>query len=746
MRGMGMGMGFSTSGGGGSAFTHQPLVYLKTAGDSRDANSHGMARSGTPGLSTATWTSSRSLSNGGYGHANDVVNNIFLTGRFGDYGVGATTSQNLVERMNVANATSYAADWTNPLANPAEAITNIAGHVDANWSIQSTADHSPVSDPATAAFYADPINDTSGNSIYASKAVSLANIATIVDDFIANGGADPMFVTDSQPRCGGIAYWNEAKTVSGATCTATNVTGTFEDGADWLPVAVDSVWGDDPTLPTYNSSTKRLGVRKFTRVSSSPAKGEYTVNSSGVYTFNAAEPPVNVWITYFNRTGAATGTYKAIQYEFIHSSDANFVGSDTVDYAMPGLQYNRPEVVVIPQFDALTLSGTVGSSSAIGIQGTMDSLDLHHSAYGAHRVGVLAIKPTIEALYPSAVSLAREPTLNNYQVGNTSGAAGAQSGTMPAAQLAQLVALGVGNRNCKIRFMPSSGFYSALLDVVDGGGATGSFSGTYTNSSNTSTVTGTLTYATGVVSFTHSPTIPVNQRFYVELDSDNYLQNPLFDNVAGGVALPSGWTGGVLGPNGWAFSNATAVATAITNGTLAVDAAWQTDIEGRNQFFITVDGYIATAGSISLQQLINAVRLNVGDLLISGAHLEIGPGAGGSLVGLTGFGPSWTYISTAAGVILQTARDGTPSSEGNTTLAARVTGTTSLPFDNRSLVLEPNGRGGFSRYMLTPKMTTSGVPANNAATFSMSVSCNFNAGPVSFSIGFSAPHFGHYAD
>jgi hypothetical protein len=601
------------------AFVFPAPGLAKENGDSRSANSGSRFAVSTTGLSVRHGQTGVTM----LGYAQAMCGNKWVFGEGYQHAVGASSTQAQLERDKQTyigtNASSPIAGVISATVNPAAATVGTgAGPTDDQWSTGSDGLATCLTQTGKHIFSASvSVNDVA--AYYGTPSTAYQTLRTIAAIADAYGAAGKVWYTGNEFPRGDSCYQMESKTVSGGTCTATN-TGNFQDGESFGAVGVVGVFASG-------------GPRPLTKVSSAPGQDQYTVTSGGVYTFGGTAP-TTAYITYNatpNGGRVTTSNLQRIVKEWSESSAANYVSTvNSVDYGLPGLQYNRPWVRVFDSFNAQldTSSGGLQTSKP----GTMDNLQLHGFHTSSINTGA-ALRTKFNADYPSAPSLDQKPTRNNWQVGRGTGAATAFTFTLPPSMRSAFTGGPVPT------LISVNG---AVIGKVDT--ASGAITGTGIS-------TGTLNFSTGVgsITFTAASSMPANAQLWLEQDIGNFDYTAMTEGTIGRNILMNGlldpavygtdWTGtnlttttgtstvgGVANsaiPFGWSLGN-TAMATAVTNATATVTVSNETDENGFARFAMEAYGSHTAVTALQLFQTMNFAggRLNAGDLLMSGAQMK----------------------------------------------------------------------------------------------------------------------------
>ncbi len=668
------------------------LLVAKYDGDSRTASAGGRLLSGGVTLQV---TSGFGTSYNMAGLIQAVCGNRWMLREGYNHAIGSSTSLAQEER---SKSTSIAAT-----GNPAQATTG--GITDNQYSTASDGVATILTQAGNHVISASvSVNDSSGSSstpgtpayYYNNPQVAyqtLRTIARIADAIGAAGKA--WYVGNEFPR-GGSLYSMESKSVSGGTCTASNV-GNFVDGESFGAVGVVGVFATGSPRP-------------LTKVASAPGQDQYTVNSSGVYVFGG-NAPTTAFLTY-NAYPTATGliattTSNKVVNEWMQSSASNFVSTvNGVDYGLPGLLYNRPWVRIADTFNALIDNST--GSSQLSLPGTMDSLQLHGTILSGYKTA-MAFKAKLDADYPAAQSVDQAPTRNNWYAARGTGSGTTFSGTLPLSM------------RTGFTVSPAPTLVS-LNGVPIGKVDTGT--GTITGTGITS---GSLNFSTGAwtITFASAASMASNVQLWFEQDLGNYdltamaegtigrnmLNNPLMDMTAaiGTNLTTTTGTSSITGianasiPYGWTLGD-TPTNTAVTAGTMAIAVAAETDSEGYPRFVMEVSGTATAATLPALASVaVNGVsaRMAAGDLIAAGARVRY---AKHSSIGRC-------YGNGGAKVILNQSTTGVNRnfSSGSTSitgLSTRVVdGGTGMYIDDT--LLDAAG-GAWSAYRVTPTVDTTG--------------------------------------
>lgn len=522
--------------------------------DSRTANSGG--RSASASLVTVA-AGNNGTNMAGYIQA--VCGNPYLLREGYQHAVGGSTTLahlNRAQSLNIATTGNPAYDTTG--ASP-----------DGIWSQGSDGLTSDISQSGSHIISPSVgVNDGGGvtGAFYNAGGVvavnTLKTIAAIADLYGQAGKV--WYVGNELPR-GRTHFPLELHTVSGGAWSTTYSTN-FTDGESYSAVGV---------VGFFDAENKWRPMRK---VASNPGQDEYVITSPGNY-LAGGTPPSSTRTTYNAEPGglSATSTALKIINEFMNSSAANFVSAiNGVDYAIPGLQHNRPWVRVADTFNAYLDTST--GSQQLAAPGTLDNLQLHGTQLAAYRVAK-AFRTKMLADYPSLATVDQRPTRNNWWAARGTGSATTFSGTLPPTM--------------RVGFTDSP---APTLVTLDGApiGKVDTTTGAITGSGVTG---GSLNFSTGAFTLT-LPTAPANNsRIWFEQDIGNFdlatmtegtigrnaLYNGLFDLTpasGGNLTITTGTVLAALAtalptatvPYGWDVSGGTgaALANGVTAGTTSL--------------------------------------------------------------------------------------------------------------------------------------------------------------------------------
>jgi hypothetical protein len=660
------------------------LSTAKFDGDSRTASMGGRTVSGGSLIIT-----------GGYGAAfnmagliQTVCGNKWLLKEGFQHAIGASTTLAQRER-SLSNSIAT-------VGNPAQVTTG--GITDNQYSVGSDGVATILTQSGNHIFScAVGVNDNSGSpaTYYNSPSTASQTLATIASIADAIGVAGKVWYVGNEFPRGDGCFVMESKTVSGGTCTATNTTN-FVDGETFGAVGVVGVFATGAPRP-------------LVKVGSSPIQDQYTVTSGGLYTFGGTAP-TTAYITYnASPSGGRTATYDQLRIikEFMESSSSNFTSSvNSVNYGIPGLQYNRPWVRVADTFAATVDSAT--GASQLPKPGQFDNLQLHGNILAAYRTAV-AFKTKFDADYPSAESIDQRPTRNNWYAARGTGSGTTFSGTLPSS-----MCVGFTSTNAPT-LIAINGIPIGKVDT-----SSGAITGTGITS-------GTLNYTTGAwsITFAVATTMAANNQLWFEQDIGNYdlttmaegtigrnaVNNGLLDMTAAsgtnlttttGTSSISGIAGSSI-PYGWTLSNA-AMATAVTNGTASVSVASETDSNGYPRFVVEASGSHTATTSLQLGSgAINSIsgRITAGDGITAGAQARYSKHSTiGRFYGCTGIQCNGNMVTTSL------SRNSSTGSQSVTSLTTRSNdGGTGMYIDDS--LLDESG-GAFDAYRVTPILNTTG--------------------------------------
>lgn len=476
-------------------FTPLPLSTAKSQGDSRSAAlgdyiNNGVSVTVTVGL----------YSVGSLALVQAMAGNIFLFDQGFQHAVGASTTLAQFER-----------DKTNAITttgNTAFAQTNVAA--DANFSFRSDGNTTPLTQPGKHIISASMgVNDGTGTSgaFYDNPITGKGSLSTI-NSIAVSYSAKVLYTGNEFPR-GDSYYTMELKTVTGGTCTASNIVN-FVDGESF---------GAPGAIGIFATGLQK----RLTKVTANPQQDEYMVNNAtGVYTFGGATKPLTARIHYNSSPPAGRYNYAAnsnrllILNEFYNSSAPNFVSAvNGQNYNLPGLKYGKPHVRVCDTWNAL-LDASSGAARTCK-PGTSDSLQLHNLGYGAYLAGKV-ISAKIRADYPTAPDLSTSPRRNNWRVAVGNGALTAYSGTLPPTMRTAFT----GGTPAPT-LISRNGVPIGSINVANGA-ITG-----------TGILNGNLNFDTGVwnINFNAATEMPVSAQLWFEQDIGNFdIANLLPGNIS----------------------------------------------------------------------------------------------------------------------------------------------------------------------------------------------------------------------
>lgn len=680
------------------------LTFAKYDGDSRTQNAGGRVASGVSVVST--------LGSPGYGALGliqAVCGNKWLQKEGWTHAIGGSTTLAMLYRQATTSIATT--------GNPAFTTTGVAN--DVQYSANSDGLKTVVTQLGNHVFLLCSVNDGGGTgaAYYNNPFIGSQSINTIIsylDNCIAANKV--VYLANELPR-GDASYEMELKTVTGGTCTATNLTN-FEDGESYGAVGCVGTFTGSP-LP-----------RRLTKVVSAPAQDQYTV-ASGVYVFGGTAP-ATVRITYNASPGGSrtnNTAHGAVMHAWFNSSDANFTWLGN-DYGVPGCQYNRPLVRV---FDSWTgLLNVASGSLNLPLQGTHDNLQLHQTPYASY-LYANSLKTKFDADYPTATTQEQRPVHNNWYAAKGSGGAGVTySGTLP----------------------PSMRVVTPTLISINGVAIGHADTGTGTITG-TGIASGSLVFATGVwtITFTASATsMPSNAQLWFEQDIGNYdpvtltegttgrnvLMNGLMDMTAAvgtglsvftGVSTVTGVTSSQI-PYGYTLASA-ATNTAIANGTISLTVTSETTGDGFPKFVIEAHGVHTASIALALTQVssIGSLSRNPKNTLMFGVRQGYAKESSeGHMYGVSG-----NFCSIAA----STTAVNKPNSAGTIPailLSARIAdGVSGMYLDD--LFLSANSGNPTDLYRLGPIVDISGWSGINV-TFNSTLGSIANVPfAVKYSVG-----------
>ncbi len=584
--------------------TNSQFIY---AGDSLGHRGGGVTVSGT-GYSTAVRPGSSCV-----GFIGCASGNRLVTMEWYNYGVGSQTTAGLKGRIGSARRD----DGSSGGANPGFAVTGQAA--DAFWNLVSDGQFPGTTSPDKIAVVLMGTNDT---NIPVTPLVSMQNLANIVDGLIA-GGKETVAVGNLITR--GTAYTqDESHTIaSGTTTYATSVATFIRDASAWGDVAAQVVVGATPTV--------------LTKVVGTPTAGQFAISGSS-FVISAADATtyngLKLFVSYSHTTAALkTGTaYSSDEdvSEWVFSAASNFVATFSgTNYGIPGLLFGRPQVIPVDTYGTLQDPATSGSSKTNRDYYSVDGL--HMLPRSSHAIGkVFAAR--ILTRYPTLISQARTPVLNNWILGTGNTVTTLFTGTLPVA----------------MRGTPAAGSVITIRANVNKVGTVNASTGVVTGD-----FTGTVNFTTGAISVTAGTAPGSSQRVVYCQDDDNLLINGLCDiNHGTGTALPSYITGDTL-PLRYFASADSGSQTAVSGGGLTITHARVAGPNGVGTGLkFTISGLAGTGiPTLTLGNTIAATdflgRVPTTAFNYAACYVKIEAGPNGHLSGLNGFNCS-NPVTTSA--------------------------------------------------------------------------------------------------
>jgi hypothetical protein len=587
-----------------------PLSTAKYDGDSRTAGAGGRT------VSAGSLILGHGL--GGVGSTSllqAICGNKWMLREGYQHAVGSTTTLCQEERSGTTSIANT--------GNPAQAITGIPS--DANYSVNSDSLSTILTQDGKHVFSASVgVNDNGAGAYYNTPSTAWETLRTIANIADAIGAAGKVWYVGNEFPRGDVYYVMESKTVTAGACTATNANN-FVDGESFGAVGAVGI---------FASGVPRI----LTKVSSSPGQDEYTVTSGGVYAFGGTAP-TRAFISYNASPNAGrTATYDQLRIvrEFCNSSAANFVSAtNSVDYGIPGLQYNRPWVRVVDTFGALV--DPASGATQLPYPGTSDVLQLHGLALNQYK-SAQVFKAKVDADYPDAPDLSTAPTRNNWLTARQTTGTFIYNFTLPpsmrtgftgtpAPTLIAVAGVPIGTVNTSTGAITGTNITSGSLDFATGVGTI-----TFSSVTNAAEIwfeqdfgNGTINLSGGAFSSFTEGTI-----------GRNTVNNGLLDMAAavGTGLLSTTGTSTVTGiasseiPYGWNFTS-TALNNAIAAGTAVVDVSSGADEDGYPMFFVDIEAYWTGANiqpQLGTPALSNfGARVTAGDKLLVAATVRYAP-------------------------------------------------------------------------------------------------------------------------
>lgn len=504
---------------------------------------------------------------------------VFYVSPSSNYGVSGSTSLSLFYRTNTLSIAST--------GNPANAITGVSQ--DNPYNTKNTGNYSLVSHPVNTVFIICSTNDTTGPSYYVSPLLGMIPIAKTLDLL----SHKTVFLANEMPKGTGISC-HESHAVSSNSCTATNTTG-FEDAS---ALGIPAV---------FNGTTGAI----YTKVASGPAVGQYSVNSSGVYSFNASDTITTALVSY-TYTATGSSSYLITMHNWLQSSDPIFVDpSSGITYPIAGALYKRPWVVSVDTWGTLVDPNVANTPK----RGTVKD-GIHSTSYGGQLIAKNAIVPKIRQLWPNLPTIAYSPTRNNQKIATGNGSTSAYSVTLPSTMLP------VPQGSLKIFTGTSGGAVG-----VDNG--SGSITGTGISS-------GTINYSTGALSVTFSSNVGNSVSIFAYCDPRNALDNGLMDpSPILGSNTPTGTGASGTVPAPW-----TGLCTNM--GGVTATFSTTTDDEGYPAVQIVLTTATGVTGTGPVCRLSSGTITQAAQQIVASgpwmacANIKISAGPDGHLYGLTG--------------------------------------------------------------------------------------------------------------
>jgi hypothetical protein len=283
---------------------------------------------------------------------------------------------------------------------------------DGSNNISNFGTYSLCSDPAKVAYVLIGTNDA---LVSTSPTQSLPNIVSTLHALGPSGCNKIVILADELPRglAEGTAWGGyELHTISNGSTTVTNAS-LYYDTAGVCYVPTTSVPGSgQPFTPGTND-----GVC-LTKVASSPAQGQYSVSSGGVYTFNSADNGARVgiyyrWKSYAVPIGTGGSNYLTTIHDFIDSTQCGSftdpISGATFPYSGIKCPGKYPWVHVASTW-AQWVDPTTGINNYPLPYVATDGL--HSSSYGGRLAATAMLAAAPAGAIPSKAPFPL-PTLNN---------------------------------------------------------------------------------------------------------------------------------------------------------------------------------------------------------------------------------------------------------------------------------------------------------------------------------------------
>lgn len=432
-------------------------------------------------------------------------------------------------------------------------VTNISG-IDSQWNSQSTGAETAAGSPSTSVLVVDSTNDGSA-TVYTSPGsgtsygqcpgpdyptytsmpnivpcVSMVDLAKVLDVYKTAGKT--VFLADEEAQgTYFIERESHAVSASATTITSTNYTTFQYDGMEFGNSSFCSAWTGIVCSGTQAVPTTPglIGVISgaytvYTYTTGAPGVGQYSVNdATGVYTISASDPLSTTggtaYLTY-THLGGGTSNQQKIMHAWLSSAASDFVWNGT-DYHFPGALYNRPNVFVVPLFEAFVDRSASNwsntdplcvSHACVAAPAVLDTVGPHPTPLGG-LVFENAVKATMSTIpaYASLTENGQYPKWNNIRCAFGNVLLLTFACTMPPDMLV------TGHPHVQLTWYDNG--TATVHSVVESGGV---FTDPYIVSSS-------VNYSTGVVSIVFSASHPPNQSISLSEDVGNILGNPLFD-------------------------------------------------------------------------------------------------------------------------------------------------------------------------------------------------------------------------